>query len=147
MLSVISEYSEHYVEKKRLIVIVIGLLIISLSLVKRLSLSRQTTLVWRENVLERIPQASLFPCLCSLPLHGFGEAVQNKHRSSAPENIRLGITAKARHTSLLDRKKQACFMLTWPGHCVPGAALAGWTTPAGGASVYNLITCVVCSLF
>ena len=83
---------------------------------------------WREYLRRpSFPVRVPFPCM-SLA----GEAVQNKHRSSAPENIRLGITAKARHTPLLDRRKQACFMLTRPGCCVPGAAPAGWTTPAGG---------------
>lgn len=97
---------------------------------------------WREyRRRPSFPVRVPFPCM-SLA----GEAVQNKHRSSAPENIRLGSTAKARHTPLLDRRKQACFMLTRPGRCVPGAAPAGWTTPAGGASVCNLITCAVCSL-
>lgn len=104
MLDMIHEYSEHYV-KKRIIVIIISLLIVFLSAIKRLSLARQTSLVWKENVLERVPQASLFPCVCvPFPCVSLaGEAVQNKHRSGAPENIRLGSTAKARHTPLLDR--------------------------------------------
>ena len=51
MLDIIHEYSENYV-KKRIIVIIISLLIVFLSAIKRLSLARQTSLVWKENVLE-----------------------------------------------------------------------------------------------
>lgn len=44
------------------------------------------------------------------------------------DNIRLDSTAKAKQTALLDRRKQAGFMLTSPGHGVPAAAHWGWTS-------------------
>lgn len=94
-------------------------------------------------------QASLFLSVC-VPFPSMslaGEAVQSKHRFNAPENMRLGSTAKARQTPLLDRRKQACFLLISPGQWVAGAAPAGLALPAGGASDREPITCTVWSLF
>lgn len=99
---------------------------------------------------EEYRRRPLFLCVCvPFPSTNLaGEAVQSKHRSSALDNIRLDNTAKARQTALLDRRKQAGFMLTSPDHCPPGAAPAGWTSLAGGgASIGEPVTCAVCSLF
>lgn len=85
---------------------------------------------------EEYRRRPLFLCVC-VPFPSVnlaGEAVQSKHRSGALDNIRLDNTAKARQTALLDRRKQAGFILTSPDHCPPGAAPAGWTTLAGGGT-------------
>lgn len=65
------------------------------------------------------------------------------------DNIRLDSTAKARQTALLDRRKQAGFMLTSPGHGVPAAAQWGRTSPVCGWGLHpgaHHLCCLILSL-
>lgn len=124
VLSIIPEHSEHYT--KELLLLLLLLLILAywsfLCLtIKRLSLSRQTTLVWKENVLEKSTPGILLSLFVFLSPAWVWQAKLFKVNTGSVLQKISGLVARQN----LDQRKQACFMSTSLGHCIPGAAPAG----------------------